>query len=165
MWYQSAEFTRLCVEFWFQIALHLWVGWATNPSFECWKQKYCFLCTFLICLYRCITAVLHAVQEKVDDRDNIAATTERRWESRHCHVNVLKLYLDRDSAPLTPAKESNSVLFAVQHWNFSQGCLGVWVLSGANVFETQPMSAVWCWWWGWMTDKIQKPDSCWSHLS
>lgn len=137
------------------------VRWLSNKlQFWVLDTTYWFWCTFLICLYRCITGVLHAVQETVDDRDNIAATTERRRKSRLCHINVLKLYLDRDSAPVTPAKESNTVLFAVQHWNLSQGwgCLGCCLVPMClrrNLCLQSLMLMMWL-----SMDDLQNPKCC-----
>lgn len=46
---------------------------------------------------------VYVVQERVSDWDYIAATSDRRRHSRLCHINMLKPYLDRDSAPLSPS--------------------------------------------------------------
>ncbi len=48
----------------------------------------------------------YVVQEKINDRDYIVATPERRQQSRLCHINMLKPYLHRES----PAEEKKTVL-------------------------------------------------------
>ena len=41
----------------------------------------------------------YVVQRKVSDRDYIVATPDRRRQSRLCHINMLKPYLDREADP------------------------------------------------------------------
>ena len=45
----------------------------------------------------------YVVREKVSERDYVIATSDRRRRNRLCHINMLKPYMERESASPSPA--------------------------------------------------------------
>lgn len=83
----------------------------------------------------------YVVQEKVNDRHYIVATPERKRQSRLCHINMLKPYLDRGSVPLSPVEEGKTVLSLSSAVPIDETQIAV-VLSSADPTETKAISVL-----------------------
>ncbi len=77
----------------------------------------------------------YTVQEKVNERDYIVATPDRKRRSRLCHINMLKPYLDRGSAPLPSVKGDKSV-FALSSAESIDKAPAAGALSSAEITDT-----------------------------
>lgn len=83
----------------------------------------------------------YVVKEKVNDRDYIVATPEPKWRSCLCHVNMLKLELERDSVPPSPLKEVGKNLLSLSSAEPIDEVSGAVALSSADLMAEQVASA------------------------